>query len=276
MASLHEGADHESVMERSVVLDAVGIPHDVLPTPEGGWSILVDDADAPAANAALAAWEAENARHPDPASPPEQGGLLAGVAAGAAILLLSLPLGLGPSGPFFEPGSADAARMLHGEWWRAITALTLHADAQHVAANAVAFGIFVGAVSRRIGPGLAVWLAFASGVAGNVLTALALRGGHVSVGASTAVFGALGTLSALQVPRRSAWVTLGAGLALLGLLGTGARADLLAHLAGFACGVAGGLAVRQVPPPRRSPVQAAVALLVLAPVALAWSMALAR
>ena len=263
-------------MERSVVLDALGIPHDVQSTPDGGWSIVVDDADGPAARAALAAWEAENARHPDPASPPEHGGFLAGVAAGVAVLLLTLPLGLGSAGPYFQRGSADASRMLQGEWWRAITALTLHADLQHVAANAVALAVFVGAVSRRIGPGLAVWLAFGAGVAGNVLTALALRGGHVSVGASTAVFGALGTLSALQVPRRSSWITLGAGAALLGLLGTGARADLLAHLLGFACGVAGGLAVRRLAPPRRSLLQAAVALLVLVPVTLAWSRALAR
>jgi hypothetical protein len=69
------------------------------------------------------------------------------------------------------------------------------------------------------------------------------------IGTSTAVFGALGTLSALQVPRRRAWLTLGVGVALLGFLGTGSRADLLAHLFGFAAGVAEGLAVRRMTPP---------------------------
>jgi membrane associated rhomboid family serine protease len=140
----------------------------------------------------------------------------------------------------------------------------------------VAIGIFLGAVARRLGPALATWLALVAGVAGNVLTALVVGGSHVSIGASTAVFGALGTLSALQVPHRSAWLTLGAGVALLGFLGTGARSDLLAHLLGFAVGVTEGLAVRGIAPPRRSLRQPAIALLAVAPIALAWWRALAQ
>jgi membrane associated rhomboid family serine protease len=197
------------------------------------------------------------------------------VAVGLAVLAFALLSGLPAPGSLAGRGSADAARMLQGEWWRAATALTLHADLAHAAANAVAMGIFLGAVARRLGPALATWSALAAGVAGNVLTALAVRGGHVSIGASTAVFGALGTLSALQVPRRGAWVTLGVGVALLGLLGTGERADLAAHLLGFAVGVTEGLAVRRMAPPRRSLRQPALALLAVAPIALAWVRALA-
>jgi hypothetical protein len=61
----------------------------------------------------------------------------------------------------------------------------------------------------------------------------------------------------------------------LGLLGTGARADLLAHLLGFAVGVAEGFAVRRMAPPRRSLRQPALALLAVAPMALAWWRAMA-
>ena len=276
MALLREGRDPGAVMERSVVLDAVGIAHEVEATPEGGWALVVDDVDVPAAEAALTAWEAENPPRPDALARPDHGRSLAGVVAGLAILAFATRAGLGPAGSLFDRGSADAARMLQGEWWRAATALTLHADLAHVAANAVALGIFLGAVARRLGPALATWLALGAGVAGNVLTALVLRGGHVSIGASTAVFGALGTLSALQVPHRSAWLTLGGGVALLGLLGTGERADLLAHLLGFVVGVAEGLAVRNMTPPRRSLRQPAIALLALAPIVLAWWRALAR
>jgi membrane associated rhomboid family serine protease len=276
MALLREGRDPGAVMERSVVLDAVGIAHEVEATPDGGWALFVDDVDAPAAEAALAAWEAENPPRPEALARPDYEGSLAGVVAGLAILAFAVRAGLGPAGSLFERGSADAARMLQGEWWRAATALTLHADLAHVAANAVAIGIFLGAVEHRLGPALATWLVLTAGIAGNVLTALVMRGGHVSVGASTAVFGALGTLSALQVPRRSAWLTLGVGVALLGLLGTSARADLLAHLFGFAVGVAEGLAVRSMKPPRRSLLQPAIALLAFAPVVLAWWRALAR
>jgi rhomboid protease GluP len=275
MALLREGRDHAAVLERSVVLDAMGIAHEVEPTPDGRLALIVDDMDAPAAEAALAAWEAENPARSEPLARPDYGRSLAGVAVGLAILAFTVLVGLRPAGSLVERGSADAARMLQGEWWRAATALTLHSDLAHVTANAVALGIFLGAVARRLGPALSTWLALAAGVLGNVLTALVVGGGHVSIGASTAVFGALGTLSALQVPRRGAWLTLGAGVALLGFLGTGARADLLAHLFGFAVGVTEGLAVRRMTPPRRSLLQPAVALLAVAPLVLAWWRALA-
>ncbi len=275
MALLREGLDHQAAQERSVVLEAVGIAHEVQPTAGERWALVVDDGDAPAAEAALAAWEAETRPRSEPRTRPEYGRSFAGAVAGLAILAFAVQVGLGFGGGLVERGRADAARMLDGEWWRAVTALTLHADLAHVAANAVAIAIFLGAVARRLGPAAATWLALAAGVAGNVLTALLAPGGHVSIGASTAVFGALGTLSALQVPRRSVWLTLGAGVALLGFLGTGARADLLAHLLGFAVGVAEGLAVRRAPPPRRSLYQPVVALLAVVPIALAWWRALA-
>jgi membrane associated rhomboid family serine protease len=276
MALLREGRDRDAVLERSVVLEAMGIEHEVQPAPGGGWALLVDDGDAPAAEAALAAWEAENPPRPHPVARPDYGRTLTGVAAGLAILAFAVLAGLPPPGSLAARGSADAARMLEGEWWRAATALTLHADLAHAGANAVALGIFLGAVARRLGPALAAWLALVAGVVANLLTALVVPGGHVSIGASSAVFGALGTLSALQVPRRGAWLTMGAGVALLGFLGTGLRADLLAHLFGFAIGAAEGLAVRRRAPPRRSLLQPVLAVLALAPIVLAWWRALAR
>ena len=276
MVLLREEQDHDAALERSVVLEAMGIAHEVQQTPDGRWALVVDDGDAPAAEAALAAWEAENPPRPGLVARPDYGRSLAGAAVGFAILAFAAYTGLRPARDLVERGSADAARMLDGEWWRAMTALTLHVDLAHVAANAVAIAIFLGAVARRLGPALATWLALAAGVAGNVLTALVTGGGHVSIGASTAVFGALGTLSALQVPRRRTWLTLGVGVALLGFLGTGARADLLAHVFGFAAGATEGLAVRRMKPPRRSPLQPALALAAVAPIAIAWWLALAR
>ena len=204
MVLLREEQDHDAALERSVVLEAMGIAHEVQQTPDGRWALVVDDGDAPAAEAALAAWEAENPPRPGLVARPDYGRSLAGAAVGFAILAFAAYAGLRPARNLVERGSADAARMLDGEWWRAMTALTLHVDLAHVAANAVAIAIFLGAVARRLGPALATWLALAAGVAGNVLTALVTGGGHVSIGASTAVFGALGTLSALQVPRRPA------------------------------------------------------------------------
>ena len=95
---------------------------------------------------------------------------------------------------WFSHGRADALR-LFSEPWRMITALTLHADGQHVIGNAISGSIFGTMVARRIGPGGALFAILLSGIIGNTLNALHhLPDGHYSIGASTAVFGAVGML----------------------------------------------------------------------------------
>jgi membrane associated rhomboid family serine protease len=150
--------------------------------------------------------------------------------------------------------------MLDGEWWRAVTALTLHADARHLLGNAVSGVLLVTAVCRQLGPGLGLWLLLLAGAGGNAITAAAHGGNHVSVGASTALFGALGLLAALRIApgrvgtrARRAWVVGAASLLLLALFGVGPEADILAHLFGFLVGGGLGLlttrALLRLPPP---------------------------
>jgi membrane associated rhomboid family serine protease len=85
-----------------------------------------------------------------------------------------------------------------------------------------------------------------TGALGNLANAALQLPGHRSIGASTAVFGAIGLLSAFQFwskfrrpgHRLKAWLPLAAGLALLGLLGaSGERTDLMAHLFGLLAGL---------------------------------------
>jgi rhomboid protease GluP len=150
-------------------------------------------------------------------------------------------------------GAGDAARMLDGQWWRMLTALTLHADPAHVASNAVIGGAFLILLSRRIGSGAAWLLAILAGGFGNVLNVLAHGPAHLSVGFSTAVFGAAGALAGLkavsgegalaqpqaQNSTRGWMLPVAAGLALLASLGTaGENTDIGAHFFGL---VAGGL-----------------------------------
>ena len=146
---------------------------------------------------------------------------------------------------WFERGSADAERILVGEIWRTVTALTLHADAGHLLANALFGALFLGAVCSALGAGVGCALVLLSGAGGNLLNALLQGSHHVSVGASTAVFASVGLLSGLSVARRRQrrwpgrpwWVPIGAGLALLAMLGTtGDRVDLWAHLFGLLVG----------------------------------------
>jgi membrane associated rhomboid family serine protease len=236
--------------EWAVVLAAAGIPH-WLRQRLDGWALIVPPDDAATALQALAAYDQESAGEGALApTPPARPLTITGAV--VALLLVGFFAITGPRAgrsAWFEQGSADAGRMMAGEWWRAVTALTLHADVPHLAGNAVALVVLMTAACWHLGPGLGAWLLLLAGAAGNLLTAAVHGGGHSSVGASTAVFAAVGILAAHRVVTparvgaglgaRKRWVVVAAALALLAMLGTGPHADVLAHLFGFAAG--GGL-----------------------------------
>ncbi len=144
---------------------------------------------------------------------------------------------------WLDIGNAHAGLILKGEWWRLVTALTLHADALHLVSNLAIGGVFIVYLCRDLGSGMAWTLLLASGVCGNLANAYFQLPSHTSVGASTAVFGAVGILGALTMMRyrhhlRRRWpLPIAAALSLLVLLGTeGERTDLGAHLFGFMFG----------------------------------------
>jgi rhomboid protease GluP len=148
---------------------------------------------------------------------------------------------------WIEIGNAHASQILNGEWWRLVTALTLHADWLHLFSNLAIGGVFVIFLCRDLGSGLAWSLLLASGALGNLANAYVQLPSHSSVGSSTAVFAAVGILGALSLVRyrhhlRRRWqVPVAAALALLTLLGTeGKQTDLGAHLFGFVFGFALG------------------------------------
>jgi len=176
----------------------------------------------------------------------------AGVLMAALLLAFFAVTGTRAAGAgWFAAGASDAERVLQGEWWRAVTALTLHADAAHVVSNVGIGTLVVGAVMRTEGIGWGAALVLASGTAGNMINAWAHQSLHSSVGFSTAVFGAIGILGGLGYARRkrrahelrSTWLALGASLALLAALGASERSDIFAHLFGGLAGVALGLLV---------------------------------
>jgi membrane associated rhomboid family serine protease len=237
--------------EWAVVLAAAGIPHWMRERLDG-WALLVPPDDAATAVNTLAAYDRENDREPENDDADDEGAPVRPPTIAGAVVALLLVGFFAITGPraagsvWFERGSADAARLMAGEWWRSITALTLHADVPHVLGNALATVILVTAVCWNLGPGVGLWLVLLAGAGGNALTAVAHRTDHISVGASTATFGALGILATLRIvvgrtglARRKWWIVVAASLALLALLGTGPHADILAHLFGFLVG--GGL-----------------------------------
>ena len=270
--------------EWAAVLAASGIAHQLEET-DAGWALVVAARDAQRARDALVAYEEEaRAEEAVDVSPPSYGPAWIGI--GVAAVLFGVFAVTGPrdgGSPWFDRGAAAAGSILKGEVWRTVTALTLHFDLIHVLGNALASAVFVTGVGSWLGPGIGSWLVLLAGAGGNALAALVYGSPHLSAGASTAVFGAVGLLAARQVvvrrQRRStgrkAWVVVAASLALLGLLGTGARADLLGHLFGLLVGGALGLAtaraVRRLPGPG---VQWALTLAAAAMVVGAWWIAL--
>jgi membrane associated rhomboid family serine protease len=212
----------------------------------GVWQLSVEEREAARARAVIDAYERENVARPAaPEAPREYGPTGIGFALAAAILLFFLVTGPRDfSVAWFERGSGDAAAILAGELWRAATALTLHADFTHAFGNALACALFVTVVCRAYGPGAGSALILVSGIAGNLMNAAYHEAHHSSVGASTALFGAIGILAGMQFTRRRrqqtrrtrAWIPLAGGLGLLAMLGTGERADLGAHLFGLLAG----------------------------------------
>jgi membrane associated rhomboid family serine protease len=270
--------DRRRADEAGFVLTALGIAH-VVEQQGGAWEVRVAGADEGRARIALD--DVERDQRPVRRAPAGHPPTLAGVHMAvllAAVYLLSGPRAAG--GRAFAAGEADARAILAGQWWRAVTALTLHADGTHLLGNAVFAAVFVGALGGVVGSGSALLLTLLAGAAGNLLNAWFRAPLHQGVGASTAVFGALGVLSGVSfltrwqsAQRARAWVAVGAGLGLLAMLGSGERTDLGAHLFGFALGVPLGLAAASLPRPGPA-WQLALGIGALAVVGWAWRAAL--
>lgn len=185
----------------------------------------------------------------------------------------------------FQIGELHAARVQSGQWWRAWTALTLHVSGPHLIANLGA-GIWFGYLAgRQLGVGVAWLLIVAGGGIANLVEGLFAPPWHRSVGASTAVFTALGLMAAytwrerLRLPQRwvQRWGPLVAGVILLGWLGTaGKDTDIMAHFLGFGIGLLLGAAAALpgVSPRLHRLPQWPAGLAAIAIMAAAWTLAL--
>jgi membrane associated rhomboid family serine protease len=270
--------------ERGTVIAACDLPHWIDREGEE-WVLRVEQPARERAERELAAFEQEEKARPAPAPEPpaERVETLSLYVAGWLMSAFFLVQNLAGE-RWMERGVAlSDAIVQRGEWWRTFTALTLHGDLAHVAVNIAIGLLFAGFALRHFGTGF-TWLGIVlSGALGNLINAWGYRGeAHGSIGASTAVFGALGLLMAgelvarLASPHtRSRWqlvLPVGAGLAFLAFLGVGeehGNIDIMAHLWGLVAGVPLGMAaaagrVKERTSPRVQRVAAVVAAGLLA------------
>jgi rhomboid protease GluP len=246
------------VQTYSVVLSAAGIAHQV--SRKGtGWRIAVGPDQRSAAVEAVSLYLKEN-----PPRPARQQTFLAKGAktysalyVTAIIALIHILIAPGAEHDrFVSKFGADASHIMAGELFRCATALLLHADITHLLGNMAGLIIFGTATALLCGWGLGWGMILATGFAGNLVTAWWYGHDHIAIGASTAVFGAIGICTAISIWNYGytgmhgtqrlwrRWLPLAAGLALLGFLGTSPHADLMAHLSGFILGlVLGGACV---------------------------------
>ncbi|MFP6641623.1 MAG: rhomboid family intramembrane serine protease [Myxococcota bacterium] len=255
---------------------------------EAGLLIEIQAEDYDRAVAAISLYQAENPPESfeaaEPAEEPAQPGF-SGVGIALALFAVYALVGGREAGhPVFDLGDASSSRILEGQWWRTLTALFLHADLGHAVGNALFGAYFITAVTRSFGDGLGLLLVLLSGALGNAFNAWDQGGGHHSIGASTAVFGAIGLLvgSALIGRNRAGLrgsrliAPLGAGLGLLAMLGvSGVRVDIWAHAYGLVAGaVMGGVTKLALPQRPGTLAQWVLGGLALAGAALAWERAL--
>lgn len=243
--------------ERALVLRAMGIEHAVLRR-EGEWMLVVPEQRVGVAVEQLDAYIRENRDWPRaPRVLPHHPLGLSGVAGCVTILLLvaAAQSRMAFDLDWFDAGRIDTDMVRHGEWWRTVTALTLHLDAGHLIGNIVLGSVFGLVAARLLGDGLA-WLSIVlAGAVGNGVSAVVQIAPHSAVGASTAVFAALGLIAAYVWRGRDAWRSRWAvhwapiivALVLLAWTGSGGgRTDVVAHLTGFLAGIAFGAYIGSV------------------------------
>lgn len=235
-------------LRRALALEAAGIPYQI--RLQSGESVIVVPAQhAERARIEIDAYASENHASP-PVTPTvvEQGNGWPGVFGYAIVLVLMFLLqrqGI-LSEEWFDAGKTNAGLIRQGEWWRTVTALSLHSDLIHLVANIGCGGLIGFFAGQLLGSGFAWFSILLAGAAGNLLNAWVRDPRHTSVGASTSVFAAFGIVAAyVSIRRRQArtsrlarYAPIIGAVVLLGYLGTsGERTDVFAHVAGFLAGL---------------------------------------
>ncbi len=276
-------------LELRFVLESVGVTSKIQQF-RGGWLIVVSSDHAVQAVSEIDSYQREAAEQSSErrVAIPTYGGSMVGVGIYAGVLMLvAVLMGRSVFGlDWWLAGQMQAGLVMEGQWWRTVTALTLHLDPGHIGSNLV-FGCVFGLMAGRVLGGGVAWLVIVfSGALGNLVNAMLQSADHTSIGASTAVFSALGVLVSHALKPRSGpresflkrWSPLIGGLVIFGFTGIGGEnTDVTAHATGLLAGLVLGWVGVALPSDwlgsRR--VQQVSGAAALAVVVIAWTVGLA-
>jgi len=232
----------------SLVLSAVAIPHQIIES-GNGFELFVENGNADHARSELTSYFQENRNWPPKA--PTTDDFKPFFHPPSLLLMAGLMFFYSVTGPWdqksiwFLSGAGETTAILnHFQWWRLVTALTLHADIVHVTGNCLLGAILIHFFCQMTGNGLGLFSLLVSAAGGNLVNSYVKGPGYSFVGFSTAAFAAIGMLAMLSYHEKKHLRTYHflmpfmAGAALLAMLGSsGERTDLGAHFFGLGCGL---------------------------------------
>lgn len=249
---IRRAAQRRQLAEASLVLSAVAVDHRIEPL-DAEWGLYVPTETVPHANAELEKYRVENRVKPQlaPRVVIIDSGWIGVIGYLFVIWLLpTLETSFAFERNWRDAGAMQAGLVMTGQWWRTITALTLHADLGHIVANSLFGAVFGLLVGRHYGSGLGWLLVVLCGAVGNGLDAALQADAFRSIGASTATFAAVGLVGGFVwrrgYYRGATWkrsvAPLFAAIALFAYTGVGdENTDIVGHLTGLTTGLGCGV-----------------------------------
>ena len=233
-------------MDWSLVLASQGIEAVLQKDDPAHWSLIVDPGQAPAALAAIYQYRVENRGWSWNRNVP---GIDWQLHPAVVLWLVALALWhiVVTSGPhrLLDVGLMDSAQVAQGQWWRLFTAISLHRDLGHLAANLIFGFLMLGLAMGRFGAGLVLLATFLAGALGNLAGYVLRQHSYLGLGSSGMMMAAVGVLglhslglwNSSRTAGKAILTTALSGFFLFILFGLSPDSDILAHAGGFLGGL---------------------------------------
>jgi membrane associated rhomboid family serine protease len=192
---------------------------------------------------------------------------LALVAVNVVVYLITVAQGGGisqPGGQLFQNFWLTGIQVANGDWWRIGTVMFLHGSIIHLAFNMFALWALGRIVEDALGSGRFLLVYFASGLAGSAGALLLTSPTDITVGASGAIFGIMGSLLILEWKQTGSFAGQALTLIVLNLALTFAIPNISigGHIGGLIGGILATFALAEAPR-RRLPSSTGPAVVVL-------------